>query len=146
MPDLPCQLLHPNAKIPTRATPGSAGYDLYACLDEPLTVAPHQRIKVPTGLKIAIPDAGVGAFIFPRSGLATKFGMGLPNSVGVIDSDYRGEILVALVNNSDTPYTIAPGDRIAQMVFLPVLAYSFVQAQTLEETARGAGGFGSTAR
>ena len=146
MAALQYQRIHPLAKMPTRATQGSAGYDLYACLDAPLKVAPHARVKVPTGLKIAIPDASVGGFIFPRSGLSTKFGMGLPNSVGVIDSDYRGEILVAMVNNSDTPYTIPPGDRIAQMVFLPIIAYDFLETDALDETQRGEGGFGSTAR
>ncbi len=146
MANIQYQRIHPLAKMPTRATQGSAGYDLYACLDVPLEVAPHERVKVPTGLKIAIPDASVGGFIFARSGLATKFGMGLPNSVGVIDSDYRGEILVAMVNNSDAPYTIQPGDRIAQMVFLPVIAYDFLEAETLDETSRGEGGFGSTSR
>lgn len=146
MAQLCCQLIDPNAKLPTRATPGSAGYDLYACLSSPMTIAPHERVKVPTGLKIAIPDPSVGAFIFPRSGLSTKFGLGLPNSVGVIDSDYRGEILVAMVNNANTPYTIQPGDRIAQMVFLPIITYDFVLAEQLDETQRGEGGFGSTAR
>lgn len=132
--------------LPQPATAGSAGADLCANLDEPLTVAPMGRALVPTGLAIALPSAEYGAFVFARSGLAVKKGLTLSNGVGVIDSDYRGEIRVGLVNLSDTAYTIVPGERIAQLCILPVVPFAAQEAQQLEETERGAGGFGSTGR
>lgn len=132
--------------LPRRATAGSAGADLCANIDEPLTVAPLGRIVVPTGLAMELPDAQYGAFVFARSGLGIKYGLTLSNGVGVIDSDYRGEIRVGLVNLSDAVYTIHPGERIAQLCILPVARFEAVEVQELEVTERGAGGFGSTGR
>lgn len=131
---------------PHYATGGSAGCDLCACMDAPVTLAPGQLCRIPTGIAIALPDASVGAFLFARSGLGVRHGIQLSNGVGVIDSDYRGEIQVGLCNVSSEPYTIFPGDRIAQMVFLPVLRPEFQLTDHLEETERGGGGFGSTGR
>ncbi len=130
--------------LPHRATEGAAGADLTACIREPVTVAPRQLVRIPTGIAVAVP-AGYAALLYARSGLATKFGVTLSNCVGVVDSDYRGEIQVGLCNVSDAPYTIEPGERIAQMVIAPVAAPAFVE-EALDETARGAGGFGSTGK
>ncbi len=135
--------LHPQAVLPRRATPESAGLDLCACLDGPLTIEPFALVKVPTGLAIALEPGTVG-LVYPRSGLASKFGVTLSNCVGVIDSDYRGELLIAMTNHSRQPYTIRPGDRVAQLVVTPILLPEAVWAEELDETARGAGGFGST--
>ena len=138
--------LRPKAKIPTRGSEQAAGYDLYACLDgESLTIVPHTTEKVPTGLSMAVPDGYFGA-IFARSGLAAKQGLRPSNCVGVCDSDYRGEYIVALHNDSDLPQTIADGDRIAQLVVLPYLSVSFEETDELNETVRGAGGFGSSGK
>ena len=138
--------LRPKAKMPTRGSEQAAGYDLYACLDgESLTLAPHTTEKVPTGLSMAVPDGYFGA-IFARSGLAAKQGLRPSNCVGVCDSDYRGEYIVALHNDSDLPQTIADGDRIAQLVVLPYLSVSFEETDELNETVRGAGGFGSSGK
>lgn len=133
-------------ELPAFATAGSAGADLRANLDEPLTIEPMGRAMIPTGLAIQLPDAGYGAFVFARSGLAVKHGLALSNGVGVIDSDYRGEIKVGLVNLSQEAYTIQPGERMAQLVVMPVVPFVAVEAEELEDTARGAGGFGSTGR
>ncbi|MGM9649963.1 MAG: dUTP diphosphatase [Butyricicoccaceae bacterium] len=130
--------------LPAHATVGAAGADLRANLDAPLTVLPHQRVIVPTGLAIELPSAELGAFLFARSGLATKRGLALANGVGVIDSDYRGEIGVGMVNLSDDPYVIQPDERIAQLCIMPVCQFEAVEAQELGDTERGAGGFGST--
>ena len=135
--------LRPNAILPQRATPESAGFDLCACLDEELTIAPFQLVRVPTGLAIAL-EPGTAGFVYARSGLASKFGVTLSNCVGVIDSDYRGEVQIAMTNHSQTPFTIHPGDRIAQLVVAPVLLPEPEEAVSLPETQRGAGGFGST--
>ena len=135
-----------NAQLPYRATEQSAGYDLFAALEAEVTLSPGERALIPTGLAIAIPDPHFGGFIFARSGLSSKKGIALSNGVGVIDADYRGEICVAVTNFSDCPYTISAGDRIAQMLFLPVEQADFVLADTLDETERGSGGFGSTSR
>lgn len=132
--------------LPRHATAGSAGADLCANLDAPLTLAPMARAVVPTGLALELPDAGYGAFVFARSGLGIRHGLTLSNGVGVIDSDYRGELSVGLVNLSDAAYTIQPGERIAQLCILPVAQFEPVEARELAETARGAGGFGSTGR
>jgi len=132
--------------LPAYATPGSAGMDLRACIERPLTVEPGQRALVPTGIAIQLPSPEIGAFIFARSGLAAKHGIHLSNGVGVVDSDYTGEILCAITNSGTEPYTISPGDRIAQMVFLPVHLAQLVLVDSLEQTARGAGGFGHTGR
>lgn len=131
---------------PAYATPGSAGMDLRACLDAPVTLLPGQRAKIPTGFAIALPSADYVALIFARSGLATKHGVGLSNGVGVVDSDYRGEIVVGLVNQGSEPYTVEPGERVAQLAVLPVVQPSLTWTDALDETDRGAGGFGSTGK
>ena len=129
---------------PSRATAGSAGMDLSACIEEDIIIAPRQLVKIPTGIAIALPGPEYVALVFARSGLGIKHGITLSNGVGVIDSDYRGEIRVGLTNLSDTPYTVQPGDRVAQLAVMPVVRAQLVQAEDLDETARGAGGFGST--
>lgn len=144
-----CRIPTPEGRLPelpTFATEGSAGADLRANLDEPMTLEPMGRAMIPTGLAMQLPSADYGAFVFARSGLAVKHGLTLSNGVGVIDSDYRGEIQVGLVNLSQEAYTIQPGERIAQLVLMPVTRFAAVEAETLEDTARGAGGFGSTGR
>lgn len=133
-----------NAVIPKRATEGSAGLDLCACIDEPLTLNGGDTALIPTGLAIELPSNQYGAFVFARSGLSIKHGIGLLNAVGVIDSDYRGEIKVGVINQIKEPYTIEPGERIAQLVIMPVATLPVEEAQTLGESERGAGGFGST--
>lgn len=130
--------------IPTYATNGSAGMDLKACLEEAVTIAPGQIAKVPTGIAIQIPNKYIGGFVFPRSGLSSKHGISLINCVGVIDSDYIGEIICPVVNHSDIAFTINPGDRIAQLVFMPVFNASLIEVDELQQTERGSGGFGST--
>lgn len=135
-----------NAKVPQRATGGSAGLDLCACIDAPLTLNSGETALIPTGVAIALPSAEYGAFVFPRSGIAIKHGIGLLNSVGVIDSDSRGEIMVGVINQVKESYTIEPGERIAQMVIMPVSTMPVVEVDELDETARGAGGFGSTGK
>lgn len=136
--------LNPNAKVPKRATSGSAGMDLYACVDEPITIAPGQLAVVPTGIAIALPDNSCAAFLYARSGLGVKHGICLSNGVGVIDSDYRGEICAGICNVSDKPYTIEPDERVCQMVIAPVLTPDIVEVSELDDTQRGKGGFGST--
>ena len=131
---------------PARATEGSAGLDLAACMDEPVTIAPRALVRIPTGIAIALPSPDYVALVFARSGLGIKHGVSLSNGVGVIDSDYRGEIAVGLTNLSDTPYTVRPGDRIAQLAVVPVARPELVWTEDLEDTGRGAGGFGSTGR
>ena len=131
---------------PRFATAGAAAMDLCACVDGPVTLAAGERALIPTGLAIALPDPGYVALVFARSGLGIKKGICLSNGVGVIDSDYRGEIGVGLVNLSDESYTIQPGDRIAQLMVVPVVQPALTFAETLDETERGAGGLGSTGR
>lgn len=138
--------LNENARFPFRATSGSAGADLFACIDSDVTLAPGERKLIPTGIAIELPDCNCGAFVFPRSSVSSKFGVSLANCVGVIDSDYRGEIKVPLINHSSEPYIVKNGDRIAQMVIMPVIMPEYTEAQQLEETARGEGGFGSTGK
>ena len=132
--------------FPAYATPGSAGMDLRACIDEPVTIPAGERRMVPTGLAIALPGPEYAAFIFARSGLGNNYGVTLPNCVGVVDSDYRGEVIVGLTNLSDEAYTIQPGDRVAQLVIMPVAQANITVTDTLDDTERGAGGFGSTGR
>lgn len=144
MKTLKIKKVRENAKLPTRGTPGSAGLDLYACIDAPLTLAGGETALIPTGIAIGIDDIHYAAFIHSRSGLAIKHGIGLLNSVGVIDSDYRGEICVGVINQIAEPYTIQPFERIAQMVIKPVEMPEIVECDDLDETDRGAGGFGST--
>ncbi len=138
--------LRENAVMPKRATEFSAGADLYACIDEPATINPAELAKIPTGIAIELPQSDLAAFLFARSGLGVKHGITLSNSVGVVDSDYRGEICVGLCNVSDKPYTIQPNERIAQMVIMPVALADFIQADELNETKRGEGGFGSSGK
>lgn len=142
--ELKIKKLKPNAKIPMRATDGSAGMDLYACIDEPVTLAPGELAVVPTGIAIELPDNGCAAFLYARSGLGVKHGICLSNGVGVIDSDYRGEICAGLCNVSNEPYTINPDERICQMVIAPVLLPQITEVSELGDTERGEGGFGST--
>lgn len=130
--------------LPTYATEASAGVDLRADLKEPMTVNPGENVKVPTGLAIELPNRYVVALVFARSGLANRYGIGLTNGVGVIDSDYRGEIQVLMQNLGTQAVSINPGDRIAQMVFMPVFQALFEEVTELQETPRGSGGFGST--
>ena len=132
--------------LPHFATAGAACMDLCACMDQPVTLAAGERRLIPTGIAIALPSADYVALICARSGLASKHGITMANGVGVIDSDYRGEIGVGLVNLGNGPYTVHPGDRIAQRMVTPVVRPVVVQAEELDETARGAGGFGSTGR
>ena len=131
--------------VPAYATPLSAGMDLRACLEAPVTLGPLERTLVPTGLFIALP-AGYEAQVRPRSGLAAKHGITVLNTPGTIDADYRGEIKVILVNLSNTPFEIVPGERIAQMVVARHERVEWEEVDVLDETARGAGGFGSTGR
>ena len=135
-----------NAVVPGRATSGSAGLDLCACVDEPVTLESGATAVIPTGIAIALPSAEYGAFVFPRSGIAVKHGIGLLNSVGVIDSDYRGEVMVGVINQVKEAYTIQPGERIAQMVIMPVSLMPVEEVDKLDDTQRGAGGFGSTGK
>ena len=132
--------------LPRYQTAGAAAMDLCACVDEAVTLAPGQRRGIPTGLAIALPSPDYVALVFGRSGMGFRHGIALSNGVGVIDSDYRGEISVGLVNLSQDSYTIQPGDRIAQLMVTPVVRPVLVQAEELDETDRGAGGFGSTGR
>ena len=138
--------LNQNTKIPLRATKGSAGMDLYACSDEPMTIAPHTIKVIPTGLAIELESADYVAYIFARSGLAIKHGIAPANCVGVIDSDYRGEVCVGLVNQTDNAFTILPEQRIAQLVISPVIIPDIEEVDDLEDTERGSGGFGSTGK
>jgi len=134
---------NPAAKLPERKTTGSVGYDLSACLDDEITIKPGETHKVGTGLAIAL-TPGYAAFIYARSGLGINHGIAPANCVGVIDSDYRGEIIVGLKNSSNTPYTIKDGDRIAQMVIAKCELPEIELSKSLDETTRGDGGFGST--
>ena len=137
------KVLDPRARTPAYATPGSAAADLCAVLDEPLTVQPMQRVLVPTGLAIELPGAHAVALVYARSGLSIKHGLCMANGVGVVDSDYRGELKVPMVNLGAEAYTIQPGERVAQLCIAPVYTAAFVQADALDETARGEGGFGA---
>lgn len=136
----------PAAAIPQRATEGAAGLDLCACIEEPVTLSPGGRAVIPTGIAIGLPDSSYVALIYARSGLGVKHGVCLSNGVGVIDSDYRGEIQVGLCNLGNIPYTIALGERIAQLVVTPVCPLPVEEVSVLDETKRGDGGFGSTGR
>lgn len=138
--------LKENAVVPKRATIGSAGADLYACIDEPVTIEPGSLAMIPTGLAIEFESSDCAAFLFARSGLGVKHGITLSNGVGVVDSDYRGEVCVGLCNVSNESYTISAGERIAQMVIMPVKPAEFVVADELSDTSRGEGGFGSTGK
>ena len=138
--------LREDAVLPVRATAGSAGMDLHALVDTPVTLQPGQRAMIPTGLAIALPSPDYVALVFARSGLAIKKGVTLANCVGVVDSDYRGELKVGLINQSDEPYTVEKGERIAQLAVMPVYLPVVEEADDLDETERGQGGFGSTGK
>ena len=142
MIDVVFRKLHADAKVPTYGTAYSAGADLYAYAEAPVVIPPHTTVLIHTGICMAIPE-GFGGFVFARSGLATKKGLAPANKVGVIDSDYRGEIMIPLHNSTDTEAVLEPFDRVAQMVFLPYAAAAFIEGN-LEDTERGEGGFGST--
>ena len=135
--------LRPNAKLPTYGSEFAAGADLYACLDAPLPVFPHETVLVPTGLSLEIP-VGWAGLVYARSGLASKRNLAPANKVGVIDPDYRGEVMVSLHNHGTTPQTVEPGERVAQLVLTPYLTAQFFEAEALSDTVRGQGGFGST--
>ena len=135
--------LNPNAVIPTYGSPYAAGADLYACIDEEIVIEPGQTVLIKTGLAIEL-EIGYMALIYARSGLASKRGLAPANKVGVVDCDYRGEIMVALHNHSTVAQTVAKGERIAQMVIAPYITAEFNEVDELSETVRGAGGFGST--
>ena len=131
------------AIIPTYGTEFSAGADLYACTDTPIVINPHQTVMVHTGIAIEVPQ-GYAALIFARSGLASKRGLAPANKVGVVDSDYRGEVMVALHNHSGLEQTVEQGERVAQLVIVPYLRAEFTETEALSQTQRGEGGFGST--
>lgn len=137
--------VRPGAQLPQRQTAGSAGFDLCACIQEPVVLEPGDSALFPTGLAAEIPQGHVG-LIFTRSGLGVKHGVAVSNGVGVIDSDYRGELHVGLRNHSREAYAIQPGERVAQLVILPVCLPELAEVEELSETARGQGGFGSTGR
>jgi len=132
--------------LPAYATPGSAGLDLRACIDEPLVIAPGQTSLVPTGLAIHLGDPGYAAVIRPRSGLGHKHGVVLGNLVGLIDSDYQGPLMVSVWNRGREPYTVQPGERIAQLVVVPVVQVDLEVVEDFAATSRGAGGFGHSGR
>ena len=133
------------AHIPTRGSEKAAGYDLYAALAEPVRIAPHETVKIDTGLQFELPD-GYFAAIYARSGLAAKEGLRPANCTGVCDSDYRGNYIVAMHNDSEETRIVEPGERIAQMVVIPYLSVTFEESDTLTDTERGDGGFGSTGK
>ncbi len=130
--------------LPQHATEGSAGMDLRACLDAPLTLAPGAAELIPTGISIYVEDKGLAALLLPRSGLGHKSGIVLGNLVGLIDSDYQGPLMVSCWNRSATPFSVNPGDRIAQMIMVPVVHVQFDVVEDFSATARGGGGFGSS--
>ncbi len=133
-------------QMPDYATPGSAGLDLRACLDAPLELAPNAWQLVPTGMAMYLKDPGYAALILPRSGLGHKHGIVLGNLVGLIDSDYQGQLMVSAWNRSDVPYTLQPMERLAQLVIVPVVQASFTLVDEFEASQRGAGGYGSTGK
>lgn len=135
--------LKDNAIMPTYGSAEAAGADLYACLDEPITIHPGKSVFVPTGLAMELPK-GYAGLIYARSGLACKRGLAPANKVGVVDSDYRGEFMIVLHNHGAEPQTIAHGERIAQLVVTPVFTPGFVESEELNDTLRAGGGFGST--
>lgn len=145
MNPIPVKMVRQGARLPSYGSAQAAGADLYACLGETVTVAPGQTVFVPTGIAMEVP-VGCAGLIYARSGLACKRGLAPANKVGVIDSDYRGEIVVALHNHGDTPQSVAPGERIAQIVITPVITPGFTEVEELSNTSRGAGGFGSTGK
>ena len=137
--------LRSNAVLPTYGSQDAAGADLYACLDEAVTIAPHETVFIPTGIALEVPK-GCAGLIYARSSMGAKRGLAPANKVGVIDSDYRGEIMVALHNHSQEDQVVNPGERVAQLIITPVFTPGFREVDDLSETDRGSGGFGSTGR
>jgi dUTP pyrophosphatase len=148
MNTIDCKILDPRMKdfLPAYATPGSAGLDLRACIDEAITIEPGQTILVPTGLAIHVADPGYAAMILPRSGMGHKNGIVLGNLVGLIDSDYQGQLMVSTWNRGQSAFTLQPMERLAQLIIVPVLQVGFNIVDEFESTERGAGGFGSTGK
>ena len=136
--------LHPTVTLPAYASECAAGMDLHAAIDAPLVIAAHSRVRVPCGFAIAPERTDVAALLFARSGLAHKQGLAPSNAVGVVDADYRGEVMVSVSNTSDEDYIMQPDERFAQMVFVPVFTAALTETDDLDDTERGAGGFGST--
>lgn len=145
METIPVKKLRPGAKLPTFGSAYAAGADLYACLEEPMTIEPGKTVFIPTGLAMEIPSGYVG-LVYARSGMACKRGLAPANKVGVVDSDYRGEFMIVLYNHGSEPQTVAPGERIAQLVITPVLMPCYEEVEELSDTVRGTGGFGSTGK
>jgi dUTP pyrophosphatase len=143
MENIKIKKLSDKAIIPTRGSQYSAGFDLYACIPSPVFINPHETVKIGTGLSLELPENTFGA-VFARSGLATKEGLRPANCVGVCDSDYRGEYIVPLHNDSNTGKHVYPGDRIAQLIIMPFVPINFIETEELSETERDTGGFGST--
>ncbi len=141
--DVRIKKLRENAVVPTYGSEFAAGADLYVAVEESVTIAPSETKLIPTGIAMEIP-VGYAGFIYARSGLASKKGLAPANKVGVVDADYRGEVMVALHNHGTVEQTIEAGERIAQMVIAPFITANFIESETLEDTVRGAGGFGST--
>ena len=137
--------MHPNAKLPTYGSPEAAGADLYACLDEAVTIQPGEVYWVPTGIALEVPN-GCAGLVYARSSMGAKRGLAPANKVGVVDSDYRGEIKVVLLNHSKQPQILEPGERVAQFVITPVLTPVYEETEDLSDTSRGIGGFGSTGK
>lgn len=145
MEQIHVKLLRQGAKLPTYGSSEAAGADLYACLEDPITIAPGQTVFVPIGIAIEVPK-GCAGLVYARSGLGTKRGLAPANKVGVIDSDYRGELFVALLNHGSEAQTIQCGERVAQLIITPVLTPGYAWAEELTQTERGGGGFGSTGK
>lgn len=137
--------LNPTAKLPTYGSADAAGADLYACLEGPVTIAPGETAWIPTGIALEVPK-GCAGLVYARSSMGAKRGLAPANKVGVIDSDYRGEIRVVLLNHGNVVQTVEPGERVAQFVITPILTPVYEEAEELTESGRGAGGFGSTGR
>jgi len=148
MKTIDVKILDPRMKevLPAYATPGSAGLDLRACIDAPLVIEPGQTVLIPTGLAIHVADPGYAAMILPRSGLGHKNGIVLGNLVGLIDSDYQGQLMVSTWNRGGASFTLQPLDRLAQLVIVPVLQVGFNVVEEFASSERGAGGFGSTGK
>ena len=145
MDSIAVKQLKQGAKLPTYGTQEAAGADLYACLETSVAIGPGETVFIPTGIALEVPR-GCAGLIYARSGLATKSGLAPANKVGVVDSDYRGEVCVALHNHSGEARTVRSGDRVAQMVITPYLTATFMETNDLTDTSRGAGGFGSTGK
>ena len=137
------KLIRETSKVPTYGSEYAAGADIYADIDSEIEILPHQTVMIPSGFALEIP-VGYAGFVYPRSGMASKRGLASANKVGVIDSDYRGEVIVALHNHSNTAAILSPGERIAQLIIAPVLTPGFELCKELSDTSRGSGGFGST--